>query len=296
MSILFAATYPERTRSLVLYGTYAKRRDPDDDYPWAPTSEERERVAVELERTWGENVDLSTMAPGADDELRAWFGRLGRAASQPRGRARPDPDERQGRRARAPAERPVPDARAPPLGRPRRTGRGGPLHRRSGSRARASSSSRGDDHVPVDRPGPDRRRGRGVPHRLASGPAVVPRADDDPVHRSRRLDGAGAAPRRRVVGGAARPATTRSSAPSSPASRGRSSTPRATGSWRRSTGPPAQSAARSRSATRCEPLGLASAPASTRARSSDNRGRSRAASPSTCARGSLRSREPARCS
>jgi pimeloyl-ACP methyl ester carboxylesterase len=85
MSILFAATYPERTRSLVLYGTYAKRRDPDEDYPWAPTSEERERVAVELERTWGENVDLSTMAPGADDELRAWFGRLGRAGLSPAG-------------------------------------------------------------------------------------------------------------------------------------------------------------------------------------------------------------------
>src|SRR5262245_13968462 len=37
MSILFAGTYPERTSALVLYGTYAKRRDPDDDYPWAPT-------------------------------------------------------------------------------------------------------------------------------------------------------------------------------------------------------------------------------------------------------------------
>jgi pimeloyl-ACP methyl ester carboxylesterase len=33
MCILFAATYPERTLSLVLYGTYAKRQDPDDDYP-----------------------------------------------------------------------------------------------------------------------------------------------------------------------------------------------------------------------------------------------------------------------
>ena len=85
MCVLFAATYPERTRSLVLYGTYAKRRDPDDDYPWAPTREERERTAHELERTWGENVDLSTMAPGADEELRAWFRRLGRAGVSPAG-------------------------------------------------------------------------------------------------------------------------------------------------------------------------------------------------------------------
>src|SRR4029453_19376662 len=40
MCVLFAASYPERTRSLVLYGTYAKRSDPDADYPWAPTAEE----------------------------------------------------------------------------------------------------------------------------------------------------------------------------------------------------------------------------------------------------------------
>jgi class 3 adenylate cyclase len=85
MCVLFAATYPERTRALVLYGTYAKRRDPDDDYPWAPTREEREHDAFDLERRWGENVDISTMAPGADDELRAWFARLGRASVSPAG-------------------------------------------------------------------------------------------------------------------------------------------------------------------------------------------------------------------
>ena len=85
MCVLFAATYPERTRSLVLYGTYAKRRDPDDDYPWAPSADERERTALELERTWGEDVDLSTMAPNADSALRAWFHRLGRAGVSPAG-------------------------------------------------------------------------------------------------------------------------------------------------------------------------------------------------------------------
>jgi class 3 adenylate cyclase len=83
MSILFAATYPARTRALVLYGTYAKRRDPDDDYPWAPSWQERVRVATELEQTWGENVDLSTMIPNADEEMAAWFHRRGRAALSP---------------------------------------------------------------------------------------------------------------------------------------------------------------------------------------------------------------------
>jgi class 3 adenylate cyclase len=85
MCVLFAASYPERTRSLVLYGTYAKRSDPDADYPWAPTAEERARTAAELEQTWGENVDLSTMAPTADAALREWFHRRGRASLSPAG-------------------------------------------------------------------------------------------------------------------------------------------------------------------------------------------------------------------
>ncbi len=85
MCVLFAATYPERTGALVLYGTYAKRCDPDADYPWAPTWEERVRAAAELEETWGENVDLSTMIPNADAATSAWFHRRGRAALSPAG-------------------------------------------------------------------------------------------------------------------------------------------------------------------------------------------------------------------
>jgi pimeloyl-ACP methyl ester carboxylesterase len=82
LSVLFAATYPQRTRALVLYGTYAKRLR-SDDYPWAPTWENRLRVAAELEADWGENVDLSTMIPGADPAMAEWFARRGRAALSP---------------------------------------------------------------------------------------------------------------------------------------------------------------------------------------------------------------------
>jgi class 3 adenylate cyclase len=85
MCILFAATYPERTRALVLYGTYAKRSHPDRDYPWAPSWAEREAIAFELEETWGENFDCSTMMPGADPGLTAWFQRRGRASLSPAG-------------------------------------------------------------------------------------------------------------------------------------------------------------------------------------------------------------------
>ena len=99
LSILFAATYPERVRALVLYGTYAKRRDPDDDYPWAPTWSERQRVARELEETWGEGVDLS------DDVAERGRRRGGLVPSprtsgaQPGGCARPHPHELPGGRA-----------------------------------------------------------------------------------------------------------------------------------------------------------------------------------------------------
>jgi pimeloyl-ACP methyl ester carboxylesterase len=85
MSVLFAATYPERVRGLVLYGTYAKRCNPDDDYPWAPTWEQRVDAAREFEKTWGENVDLSGMWPNADPSEAAWFQRRGRAGLSPAG-------------------------------------------------------------------------------------------------------------------------------------------------------------------------------------------------------------------
>jgi pimeloyl-ACP methyl ester carboxylesterase len=84
LCVLFAAAYPDRTRAVVLYGTYAKRLR-SDDYPWAPTWEERIEAAAELERTWGERFDLEMLAPNASPDLIEWFGRRGRAAVSPRG-------------------------------------------------------------------------------------------------------------------------------------------------------------------------------------------------------------------
>ncbi|HEU5278907.1 MAG TPA: adenylate/guanylate cyclase domain-containing protein [Gaiellaceae bacterium] len=67
LSILFAATYPERVRALVLLAAYAKRVW-SPDYPWAPTAEERERENELLEREWGGEMDVSELAPGAADD------------------------------------------------------------------------------------------------------------------------------------------------------------------------------------------------------------------------------------
>jgi pimeloyl-ACP methyl ester carboxylesterase len=52
LSVLFAASYPERTIALVTTGIFAKRIW-SPDYPWAPTPEQRARDIEEIERDWG---------------------------------------------------------------------------------------------------------------------------------------------------------------------------------------------------------------------------------------------------
>ena len=84
MSILFAATYPERTAALLLYASAAKWLR-DDDHPWAPTREQHEEVAQLYERRWGEPVGISAFAPTMvnDQEFRRRFGVLLRTAASP---------------------------------------------------------------------------------------------------------------------------------------------------------------------------------------------------------------------
>ena len=53
MCLLYAATHPERTAALITLGCFAKRRNPDDDYPWAPDADDREEAVLEVERNWG---------------------------------------------------------------------------------------------------------------------------------------------------------------------------------------------------------------------------------------------------
>jgi len=83
MACLFAATYPERTTGLVLYGTYAKRADPDDDYPWCRTMVERRAIAAETERTWGVDTDIHSMIPRADPAMQRWWAARCRASASP---------------------------------------------------------------------------------------------------------------------------------------------------------------------------------------------------------------------
>jgi pimeloyl-ACP methyl ester carboxylesterase len=64
LSILFAATHPERVHALVLQAVYAKRLW-SHDYPWAPTREQRERDTELIAREWAGEMDIAQLAPSA---------------------------------------------------------------------------------------------------------------------------------------------------------------------------------------------------------------------------------------
>ena len=84
MSMLFATTYPERVRALVLYGTYAKRVH-SDDYPWAPTLEEHRRRLDRVAESWGGPVEVDEWAPSVADEdrFKRWWGQFLRLGASP---------------------------------------------------------------------------------------------------------------------------------------------------------------------------------------------------------------------
>jgi class 3 adenylate cyclase/alpha-beta hydrolase superfamily lysophospholipase len=86
MSVLFAATYPERATALVLYGSIAKgSRAPD--YPWGGDLEDDGTKAwLEGWRTkWGGVYEIETWAPSmADDEVfRQWWAKYLRLSASP---------------------------------------------------------------------------------------------------------------------------------------------------------------------------------------------------------------------
>ena len=84
MSALFAATYPERTVALIVFGIFAKRIW-SADYPWAPKPADRERWFKLIETGWGGTVDLSTLAPSraGDEAFAQWWGTYLRLGASP---------------------------------------------------------------------------------------------------------------------------------------------------------------------------------------------------------------------
>ena len=84
MCSLFAATYPEKTLALVMIGSYAKRIR-DVDYPWAPTTEERQHFFAEMLEGWGGPVGLEERAPSVADDpkFREWWATYLRMGASP---------------------------------------------------------------------------------------------------------------------------------------------------------------------------------------------------------------------
>jgi pimeloyl-ACP methyl ester carboxylesterase/class 3 adenylate cyclase len=84
LAMLFAATYPERTTSLVIWGSYASMvKRPD--YEWGMTQQDLDAaIAAFLER-WGTGVGLKPFAPSRahDPALRRWWARFQRMAASP---------------------------------------------------------------------------------------------------------------------------------------------------------------------------------------------------------------------
>jgi pimeloyl-ACP methyl ester carboxylesterase len=81
MCLMFAATYPERTSALVLYGTFASMRNE----PWGVTRERLDQFLRQLDKHWGEGVLLRLNAPSRrnDQAFLQWFARIERAAASP---------------------------------------------------------------------------------------------------------------------------------------------------------------------------------------------------------------------
>ncbi|MET1003693.1 MAG: adenylate/guanylate cyclase domain-containing protein [Acidimicrobiia bacterium] len=90
MSILFAATYPERTQALVLYGGMARATEAPD-YPWGPPLDGFLEATEQLIMpTVFEGADIDIWAPSLDEDpaAREWLGRYRRSAMSPDGIAK----------------------------------------------------------------------------------------------------------------------------------------------------------------------------------------------------------------
>ena len=88
MSILFAATHPERVSALILWGSDVKGVR-TDDFPWAPSFEEAIRAVEEAGERWG-SLDycdevLRTAAPSVagDEDFRRWWASYMRLGASP---------------------------------------------------------------------------------------------------------------------------------------------------------------------------------------------------------------------
>ena len=85
MSLLFAATYPERVQSLAMYGAVARFTQELPDYPWGFTAEEKAEHLEAIENHWGEGA-LAELFFGEIADIpgfRDLYGRYQRVSASP---------------------------------------------------------------------------------------------------------------------------------------------------------------------------------------------------------------------
>jgi class 3 adenylate cyclase len=85
MCFLFAATYPERTSALVVYGSYA-HSGAAPEYEWTRSAESRAAFRSLLEESWGGPFGLVERAPNmvGDPAFSRWWSTLLRQSASPR--------------------------------------------------------------------------------------------------------------------------------------------------------------------------------------------------------------------
>jgi class 3 adenylate cyclase len=84
MAALYAATNPQRTDALILYGTYASTAQ-RPGYPWGRSAEWIDGFLASLDTSWGEGAFVDDVAPGRADDppFRRWWRRFERYSSSP---------------------------------------------------------------------------------------------------------------------------------------------------------------------------------------------------------------------
>ena len=88
-AIAYAARFPDRVERLILFGSYA-RRVRSEDYPWAPTHEERIAESRGYEESWDDPTRIAEFyvpSRAHDAAFIEWLGRWLRLSASPRAAA-----------------------------------------------------------------------------------------------------------------------------------------------------------------------------------------------------------------
>jgi class 3 adenylate cyclase/pimeloyl-ACP methyl ester carboxylesterase len=79
LATLFAATHPDRSRALILYGAFARFKS------WFSTQEALNRLLLYIDKDWGSGQSLPMFAPSRKDDLpfQHWWGKFERMGASP---------------------------------------------------------------------------------------------------------------------------------------------------------------------------------------------------------------------